>query len=270
MQDRCRTWVVCGASLATVLACVVGGASSAVAKGGDVGSASDVYLTRDPATGTGWPAFAPRAGDRTGRVYVADVYTGPHAILRGERSDELVVRHGATFSHPGVNDFSYGNPDDVVLFGDWDGDFYDTPMVRRGSWFYLTNAYGGVAQSVFSYGDPGDVVLVGDWDGDGVDTLAVRRGSTFYLRESNTTGVADRVVSYGEPSDIVVVGRWTETGGDTLAVRRGNVFYLQPSLGAGFAEVVFAYGDPTDSPYVQTVRTLQGRGADSVGVRRPG
>src|SRR4051794_10972387 len=67
--------------------------------------------------------------------------------------------------------FIYGNPGDLVYFGDWDGNGSDTPMVRRGNIFYVRNdTVGGVADTVFSYGDPGDEVLVGDWDGNGTDS----------------------------------------------------------------------------------------------------
>jgi subtilisin family serine protease len=162
--------------------------------------------------------------------------------------------------------FSYGDPDDQVLVGDWDGDGKKTPAVRRGATFYLRNSNTtGVADQVLTYGDPGDGVLVGDWDGNGTDTLAVRRGGMFFLRNSTTTGVADLVIRYGNPGDEVLVGDWDGNGQDSLGVRRGNQFYLRNLLTSGNADLVLGYGNPGDEALVGD---WDGNGQDSLGVRR--
>src|SRR3954454_22765057 len=86
----------------------------------------------------------------------------------------------------------FGDPGDVVFFGDWDGDGVGTPMVRRGNEFHVQNRLDpSPPDLVFHSGAPGDTVLVGDWNGDGRDTLAVRRGSTYFLKNDVRTGVAD-------------------------------------------------------------------------------
>lgn len=92
--------------------------------------------------------------------------------------------------------YAFGNPGDVPVVGDWDGDEIDTLALRRPSdgFVYMTNRHqAGVAESSFFYGDPGDVPVAGDWDGDGFDSLGLHRpaNSTTYLRNSNSTGVAD-------------------------------------------------------------------------------
>jgi hypothetical protein len=87
---------------------------------------------------------------------------------------------------PGFPDYTffYGDPGDVPLFGDWDGDGVDTPGAWRqeggGGFAYLTNSLppdGGVgfADFDFFFGNPGDEVFVGDWDGDNEDTLGINR-----------------------------------------------------------------------------------------------
>lgn len=162
--------------------------------------------------------------------------------------------------------FSYGDPRDVVYFGDWDGDSIDTPLIQRGTVFHVRNSNSsGVADFTFTYGNPGDVVLVGDWDGDGVDTLGVRRGATYYLRNSLSTGLADVVLSYGEPSDVVLVGDWDGDGDDTLAVRRETTFFVKDSISSGVADYTFVYGNPGD---LVLVGDWDGDGDDTLAVRR--
>jgi hypothetical protein len=162
--------------------------------------------------------------------------------------------------------FAFGNPDDTVLIGDWDGDGIDTIAVRRGNTYYITNSLtGGVATTVFSYGNPGDTVLIGDWDGDGKDTIAVRRGNTYYMTNTLTGGVATTVFSYGNPGDTVLVGDWNNDHVDTLAVRRGNTYYMTNTLTGGPATTVFSYGNPSD---VVLVGDWDGDGVDTLAVRR--
>jgi hypothetical protein len=163
--------------------------------------------------------------------------------------------------------FSYGDPGDVVLVGDWNGNGTDTLMVRRGNTFHVRNSNSsGSSDGAFVYGDRGDVVLAGDWDGDGTDTLAVRRGNTFHVKNSVTTGVADRVFSYGDPGDVVLVGDWNGDRTDTLTVRRGGQYFLKNDLQTGVADTVFFYGNPDD--VVLVGRWSAEQAGDSLGVRR--
>jgi beta-lactamase class A len=164
--------------------------------------------------------------------------------------------------------FAYGNPWDMPLVGDWNGDKTVTAGVDRRSTFYIRNSPGGgVAEQSFVYGNVGDEVLVGDWNGDGVDTIGVRRGNTFYLRNSNSSGVADIVFSYGNPGDQVVVGDWNGDGVDTIGVRRGNTFYLRNSNTTGVADIVLNYGDAGDMPLAG--RWTAGARSSTIGVYRP-
>lgn len=93
----------------------------------------------------------------------------------------------------------YGDPTDVPLVGDWDGNGTTTVGLQRANTFLLRNQNTtGAAEVGAVYGDPGDVGVAGDWDGDGTDTIGVRRGATFFLRNSNASGAADLAASYGE------------------------------------------------------------------------
>jgi SpoIID/LytB domain protein len=104
----------------------------------------------------------------------------------------------------GAAEYSYlfGNPGDKPFVGDWNGDGFDTPGLRRDSngFVYLRNANTeGVGEIEYFYGNNGDVVFAGDWDGDGDDTLGLYRPSngTVYLRNSNSTGIADIAYQMG-------------------------------------------------------------------------
>ena len=80
-----------------------------------------------------------------------------------------------------AQEFYFGDPGDVPLFGDWDGDTVSTPGVYRQSdgRVYLRNSNTqGIADLWFYFGNPNDIPLAGDWDGDGVDTISVFRPST--------------------------------------------------------------------------------------------
>jgi hypothetical protein len=164
--------------------------------------------------------------------------------------------------------FGFGDPEDTVYAGDWDGNGTDTLAVRRGNAFHLRNTNStGPADLAFTYGDPADAVLVGDWDGDGTDTLAVRRGNQFFVKNDVTSGVADTVFSYGDPGDTVLVGDWDGDGDDTLAVRRGSTFYVKNDVRTGVADRVLTYGEPSDTVLVG--RWTRG-GGSTLAVRRGG
>ncbi|MHB1063492.1 MAG: SpoIID/LytB domain-containing protein [Georgenia sp.] len=162
--------------------------------------------------------------------------------------------------------FTFGDPTDTFLVGNWDGKDGDTLAIRRKNVFYFRNSNTtGVAERAIVYGDPGDTILVGDWNGDGVDTFAVRRGNQFLIKNSVSSGYADRVIYYGDPGDALVVGDWDGRGGDTLGVRRGNVYHLKDSLTTGAADRVVTYGNPDDEVLLGD---WDGNGSDTLGVVR--
>ncbi|MHB1064765.1 MAG: S8 family peptidase [Georgenia sp.] len=162
--------------------------------------------------------------------------------------------------------FVFGDPDDVILAGDWNGDGGDTFAVRRGNAFHVRNSLtSGGADRLVYYGDPGDELYVGDWDGDGVDTFAVRRGNAFHIKNTVSSGYADRVIYYGDAGDTILVGDWDGDGVDTFAVRRGNAFHIKNTLTSGYADRAFYYGDPGDKVLVGD---WDGNATDTLGVQR--
>lgn len=109
-------------------------------------------------------------------------------------------------------DFVFGDPGDVPIAGDWNGDGMDTVGVFRpstGERFLRNTNSPGVADTKIIFGDPGDAQFAGDWDGNGTDTPGAFRSpeAKMYLRDSNTTGAASDSFFFGSAGWIPVAGR---------------------------------------------------------------
>lgn len=159
----------------------------------------------------------------------------------------------------------FGDPRDVPLVCDWNGDGMDTAGVFRGGTFHLSDGTSGIADVSLAFGDGGDQPVCGDWDGDGRDTVGIYRGGIVYLRNSLTSGVADRQFFFGAPGDTLVAGDWN---GDSLAsvgVWRSGLFLLTQSTTAPSTDVVVAYGGPGDRP---VIGDWDGNRSDTLGVHR--
>ncbi len=185
----------------------------------------------------GW-APAAVAGDEVGLV---DVNTG-HWRLQTDGG--------------GVVRFTYGNPGDVPVVGDWDGDGDQTAGMYRQSdgFFYARNSNTtGIADVECFAGDPDDVAIAGDGDGDGDDTLGIFRRSEgrFYLFNKTCVGApmgaAEIEFPFGDPGDLPVAGDWDGDGRDEVAVHRPpHTLYYRNTLDAGPADGQFTFADPGD------------------------
>jgi hypothetical protein len=147
--------------------------------------------------------------------------------------------------------FIYGDPKDVPLFCDWDGNGSRTPGVFRGGVFYLRNDNSpGIADWTVGFGDPGDVPVCGDWDGDGDDTVGLKRAGSWFLKITNESGIHDIAFLYGDPADRPIAGDWDGDGTDTVGVVRGTHWFLADNNVAPLALFSFGYGDAGDVPIV--------------------
>ncbi len=179
------------------------------------------------------------AGDTVGLV---DLDTG-HWRLMTESGD--VVR------------FTYGNPDDIPVVGDWDGDGEQTPGMYRQSdgFFYARNSNStGIAHFECFAGNPDDFPIAGDWDGDGDDTLGIYRRSEgrFYLFNKSCDnapmGAAEIEFPFGDPGDLPVAGDWDGDGKDEVGIHRlPHSLYYRNTLDAGTADGSLSYAGPGDS-----------------------
>jgi predicted outer membrane repeat protein len=156
-----------------------------------------------------------------------------------------------------VTSFFYGNPVDLPIAGDWDGDGDATPGLYRQSdgFFYARNSNTqGPADAACFAGDPSDVPVVGDWDGDGDDNLGIYRPSEqmFYLFTITCTGspmgAAQISFLFGNPGDKPVAGDWDGDGIDEVGLHRESTgfFYWRNTLDTGIASDEIFFGDPDD------------------------
>jgi len=136
----------------------------------------------------------------------------------------------------------FGQPGDIPLVGDWDGDAMDGigvfhPATRE---WALDNDLDGRADVVVRWSAmrAGDRPIVGDWDGDGVATVGFFRPSdiSWHLRNSNSDGSEDvPVFRFATPTDVPLAGDWDGDGIYTIGIYRpetGGVAIKNSHVGA--------------------------------------
>jgi len=168
--------------------------------------------------------------------------------------------------------FYYGNPGDVPMMGDWDGDGVDSPGLYRRSdgYVYLRNLNTqGNADIAFLFGNPGDLPVPGDFDGDGSDTVSLYRPSEqrFYIINSlgsggEGLGAADFDLSFGQPGDQPFAGDFDGDGSDTVGT-------YGPTTGLvslhSFPGSTFLYGSPGDQVLLAS---FEGDSVETIGLYR--
>ena len=160
-----------------------------------------------------------------------------------------------------------GNPGDVPLACDWNGDGISTIGVFRRGQFVLfdSNAQSAWITADFGFGNAGDTPVCGDWDGDGLETVGVWRKGVFYLRNSNSTGPQDATLVFGNSTDVPVAGNWDGDPFDTIGVRRGASYYLANSNLRPAVDSTYVFGLTGDRA---VVGDWDGDGKDSIGAFR--
>jgi transforming growth factor-beta-induced protein len=173
--------------------------------------------------------------------------------------------------------FYFGDPGDIPIFGDWNGNSEKTPGVYRQSdgRIYLRNSNTqGIADHFFFFGNPDDVPIAGDWNGDGVDTISVFRPATnqfFIINELGANGgglgAADYSFTFGDEGDIPLSGDWDGDGVDGIAMYRPSTgeFFWRNALSTGAADGSRFFGDIGDNPIAGD---WNGDGRDEFGVQR--
>ncbi len=120
-----------------------------------------------------------------------------------------------------------GDPSDLPVVGDWNGDGMDTLGVYRVSEgrFYLSDSNTGPASTyvVVLFGNPADMPFAGKWTADMTgDGIGVYRNSNgiLYQRKSLTSGFDDFFAVFGNPGDQGFAGDWDGNGFDSIGVYR--------------------------------------------------
>ncbi|HEY9555365.1 MAG TPA: hypothetical protein VIR58_01455 [Acidimicrobiales bacterium] len=175
------------------------------------------------------------------------------------------LRHTQSEGAP-ENTFSYGQPGDVPLIGDWDGDGNVGIGVRRGRTFILRNsASAGAPDHIFDWGRPEDIPLVGDWNANGRDTVGLRRGHTWFLKNRLDDTPHEIQFDWGRPEDVPLVGDWDGDGRTGVGIRRGGRWYLKNTLDGGPHDTEFPWARPEDIP---VTGDWNGDGSTGIGVVR--
>jgi len=238
--------------------------------GQDGNSIDDIFRDEYPS----WQrAFAP---ETTG-VYVPS--TGMW-LLRNSNSTgdpDIIVKFG-------------GQPEDLPVAGDWDGDGRTDLAIFRGGTFIRARLTPPTlcipcqtftfVQSVdeIAFGEPGDLPMAGDWDGDGKDDIGVFRPGkigTFLLRIPlpapfcplcPQTIFTTKTVAFGSAGQLPVAGDWNSDGKDEVGVFDPVItrfFLTEDFVDPTF---IFLFGIGGDRPIAGD---WLGRGVDSVGVFEP-
>jgi hypothetical protein len=112
--------------------------------------------------------------------------------------------------------YSFGNPDDIPLLGDWNGDgIQEIGVFRKGSWYldYDGNGLWEPAQDKrYLFGNPYTIPLIGDWNQDGKDEIGVFEKGVWYL-DYNGNGKwdgpdVDKRFNFGSEGDKPLLGRF--------------------------------------------------------------
>ena len=122
-----------------------------------------------------------------------------------------------------VFSWSTGQPSEVPVFGDWNGDGrIKAGIFNNGTWILDYNGNGlwegpGVDKTIYwSMGQTGEVPVIGDWNGDGKTKIGVHRNGTWILDYNGNyawdgTGI-DKLVFFGGPGYTPMVGDWNGSG----------------------------------------------------------
>jgi hypothetical protein len=180
-----------------------------------------------------------------------------------------------------------GQPGDLPLTGNWDGDARTDIGIFRDGTFLLAlvkkNAAGGMSVEELppiTFGQAGDLPVSGDWNGDGKDDVGVFRPGTvgkFLMRQPiklspliGSTIILTLTANLGTTGDLPVAGDWDGDGTETPGVFRPSdpgEFFLSNSTTSGTVDVNFIFGSTGNLPMAGD---WLGLGRDGIGVFLPG
>jgi hypothetical protein len=161
---------------------------------------------------------------------------------------------------------AFGQPGDIPLLANLDGDTRDDLCVYRTGRFLCDTAHdGGTAETQIAFGAAGDVPLMGDVNGDGRDDACVRRGRKFACDTAHNGGTAEVQVVFGRFADIPLLGDVDGDGDDDPCLFRGGRFLCDTVHDGRDAEIVTVFGQAGDVPLLGDV---DGDGRDDACVFR--
>jgi hypothetical protein len=152
-----------------------------------------------------------------------------------------------------------GDPSDLPVTGDWNGDGVDTIGIYRSSSGVYSLSDSNITPTTsytLVFGNPGDTPFAGRWTVSMThDGVGVYRNSNgiLYQKEALTTGFSDYFAIFGNPGDKGFAGDWNGDGLDSIGVYRSSIatWYLTnnstPS-GITFSDVSYGWNIGTHLP----------------------
>lgn len=128
--------------------------------------------------------------------------------------------------------FGFGQPGDIPVMGDWNGDgTWTVGVVRGNQWILRNENSSGPADYNFTFGNAGDTPIVGDWNGNGTFGIGMREANSrrWRLRETASAGEPDRSFWYGRKTDVPVVGDWNGDGVTGIGIIREGARSQRPN-----------------------------------------
>jgi len=203
--------------------------------------------------GDGWiqaagqsPVHQPAASDFDGDD-VSDI-----AYFRESMGLWAILKSSQNFAYGSPLFFNWGQPDDIAVPGDYDGDDLWDPAVRRPPRGGQSTAYLILKSSAgYDYGSPlvipagwpglGDIPVPGDYNGDGITEPAIWRGNMgVWIVPLSPSFGSYQFYSWGTTGD-------TPVGADVDGDGWTDIGYWRPSTGVwGFLQssAGYSYGSP--------------------------
>ena len=121
---------------------------------------------------------------------------------------------------PSLLSIYLGQPGDVTVIGDFDGDgLTDIGAFCEGHWLLRDAATGQISDVQFGQADDIPMEADFDFDFDGKDDLTLRREGTGYVRRSGDQVVERTTWGHLQPGDSVIFGDYDGDGRAEPAVR---------------------------------------------------
>jgi hypothetical protein len=180
-----------------------------------------------------------------------------------------------------------GQPGDLPVAGNWNGDQRTDIGIFRNGTFLLGNVHSAVGFTFIeqlppiAFGQPGDLPVAGDWNGDGIDDVGVFRPGIpgkFILRLPGGSGSGGGIFplptfpsitfNFGTLGDFPVAGDWDGDGVETVGLFRpgnggDNATFLLTNDFNGTPELTFALGTLGNLPLAGD---WLGVGNDDIGI----
>jgi hypothetical protein len=142
----------------------------------------------------------------------------------------------------------YGQPGDIPVIGDWNGNGVHTIGVVRGNrWLLRDSNRAGNPDHDFVFGQSGDIPVVGDWNGSGRTWIGMVRGNRWLLRSSLSAGSPSYDFTFGDGDGIPVTGDWDGDGATGVGWFNDGVWSIRNVLSSG-AGTQFNFGNPSGVP----------------------